>query len=45
MTGDEGQERKSKAAEPVLINDERERAEREAANGLAQFDRVLEAPP
>jgi hypothetical protein len=41
MTNDEGGDRKSKAASPILITDPEERARKEAANGLAQFDAVL----
>jgi Fic family protein len=36
-----GGERKSRAASPVLITDPDERARKEAENGLAQFDAVL----
>jgi Fic family protein len=38
---DNGGDRKSKAASPVLIGDEEARARKEAENGLAQFDAVL----
>jgi Fic family protein len=38
---DEGGDRKSTAASPVLISDPDERARKEAENGLAQFDAVL----
>jgi len=40
-TADDGAERKSKAASPVLITDENERAKREADNGLRQASEVL----
>jgi Fic family protein len=42
MADESGGDRKSKAASPDLIKDPIERAQREAENGLRQFDQVLE---
>jgi Fic family protein len=42
MADESGGDRKSKAASPDLIKDPLERAQREAENGLRQFDQVLE---
>ena len=41
MADEEGGDRKNKAASPVLITDPDERARKEAANGLAQYDAVV----
>jgi len=41
MADEEGGDRKSRAASPVLITDPDERARKEAANGLAQYDAVV----
>src|SRR6266576_1787228 len=41
VADESGGDRKSKAASPVLIEDEQSRAQQEADNGLRQFDEVL----
>ncbi len=41
MADEAGEDRKSKAADLVLIHDPQERARREVKNGLKQFDEVL----